>query len=263
MPNTNNLKKFAVLIFIAISLLSCKEEVATGINSFEANKLSSLLYSYGVASEQIDKGNDKWSIRVDKDYFNLALDLISQLSFKSKENKKKEDGGFLFGGEGDQDLKINDTLAIQTEKLLEALPGVFSANIVVTSSLNLLKQNKEEDVNKDQRERSASLVLITFRGYSAQPEDVFKLVANSTGIIKENINLLMKTVETKSAEESLEEKIVFFGIINKREFIIPSIIIFILSLIPILYNKKKRHSNLSKDGLIQKRVFPFKVIDEV
>ncbi|NMC62723.1 MAG: hypothetical protein GYA55_06085 [SAR324 cluster bacterium] len=133
-------------------LLACQgEQIGSGLDQAQANHMVAVLNAHGIASVSKKEGGGKgnFAVWVDRSDRGEAAALIDEKGLLQRGEASLEDllsnQGLLPGSRDIDQLKLDRALAVQLEKLLMNLPGVYSARVVVRQ--NFLPEGAKPSVS--------------------------------------------------------------------------------------------------------------------
>ncbi|OHX19164.1 type III secretion system inner membrane ring lipoprotein SctJ [Chromobacterium sphagni] len=131
-------------LLILLSLMGCKVDLYSGLSEDEANQMLALLMLRNVDAEKkiIKEGNV--TVRVEKEQFTDAVEVLRQHGLPSKRTETMADlfpSGQLVTSPAQEQAKISYLKEQLLEKMLRGMDGVISAQVSIAESVS---QNRRE-----------------------------------------------------------------------------------------------------------------------
>ncbi|BAJ02212.1 type III secretion system inner membrane ring lipoprotein SctJ [Shewanella violacea] len=180
------------LLLLVILLSGCKVDLFRDLSQDDANQMVALLMLHHIdAASELDDKSGTITLKIDKDQFINAVELLRQNGFPKPHYSSIEDlfpSGQLVTSPTQEEAKMNYLKEQQLERTLSTMDGVISARVTIAEME--LDPNRREPTDK-----SASV----FIKYSPQANlsnaknNIKKLIQNSvTGLSVDNISVYLQ-----------------------------------------------------------------------
>lgn len=158
--------------------VGCKEELRSGLERDEANRIGWLLRQHGVHSEVVQR-DGLWSVRVGKGMESRAVNLLARNPLRSA--APLEESTSLIPTRSEELRRSEVRQAARIKEALEGVPGVIEAKVLLALG------------SGEARRESASVYLLTDGGEVLTEEELKQIVSGGTGIPAERVFVVVKT----------------------------------------------------------------------
>lgn len=162
----------ALLLFVG-----CKEELRSGLERDEANRISWLLRQHGVQSDVVQR-DGLWSVRVGKGMESRAVNLLARNPLRSA--APLEESTSLIPTRSEELRRSEVRQAARIKEALEGIPGVIEAKVLLALG------------SGEARRESASVYLLTDAAEALTEGELKQIVSGGTGIPTERVFVVVK-----------------------------------------------------------------------
>ncbi len=194
------------IIMLGVLLAGCQgEQVGSGLDQNKANHMMAVLSSHGIGAvvRKEAGGRGSFGVWVERRARSEAAILIDEQRLLEKGNPIEElisSQGILPGSREVEQIKVDRAVALEVERLLENIPGVVSARVVVRSSF--LKEGEQPTV---------SVVVEDESGMQGRQDQLTTIVQSAVpGVARDRVLI---TLERSDTDDELREQI---GVLNVK-----------------------------------------------
>jgi type III secretory pathway lipoprotein EscJ len=172
-------RALALHLLPALIVLStgCKEELRSGLERDEANRIGWLLTQHGVHSEVVQR-DGLWSVRVGKGMESRAVNLLARNPLRSA--PPIEESTSLIPTRSEELRRSEVRQAARIKEALEGVPGVIEAKVLLALG------------SGEARRESASVYLLTDGAEVLTEGELKQIVSGGTGIPAERVFVVVK-----------------------------------------------------------------------
>lgn len=132
-----SIKRYSLLLLMALCLTGCKVELYSGLSEGEANQMLALLMLRNIDSEKEVVKDGNVAIKVEKAQFIDAVEVLRQHGLPTRKTEGMNDlfpSGQLVTSPVQEQAKINYLKEQLLEKMLRTMDGVVSAQVSIAES---------------------------------------------------------------------------------------------------------------------------------
>jgi len=190
------MRRIILPIMVLIYLVGCREEIVHLSSELEANRVMLGLRLEGIDARKTFIGKE-WIIDVPKSDLTDALRVLDDKRIFREHPSEIEHSGSsdMFASRQDKDSRANKTIEISLSNTLRILPKVLDARV------HIFQQASDLFTLDSEKQRSASVLIVTRDKLSIDIGQVKELVSQGAGLKEESVSVVL--VENTSMNETL------------------------------------------------------------